>query len=178
MNEASKKGEVAFLSIFFLLGSYPIFCQKVTNFHICVVLAFLMGTKMKGIYKGFKFISQIFVVKEQELEIGCPTDVKHVAHIGSDGPSGATPAWMKEFQTRPDLSSSTRDYGEQISPTSDNVKDVSSTEIRATPKKHKRKKNKSSSSPRSGSTSRLNRPSRSKTKFVEDNAKASSIEVA
>ena len=29
--------------------------------------------------------------KEEEIEIGNPTDVKHVAHIGWDGPS-ATPA--------------------------------------------------------------------------------------
>ncbi|PNT61899.1 hypothetical protein BRADI_5g22600v3 [Brachypodium distachyon] len=39
--------------------------------------------KMKGIFKGFKIISQIFAAKEeQEMEIGSPTDVKHVAHIG------------------------------------------------------------------------------------------------
>ena len=29
--------------------------------------------------------------EEEEIEIGNPTDVKHVAHIGWDGPS-ATPA--------------------------------------------------------------------------------------
>lgn len=27
---------------------------------------------------------------EMELEIGCPTDVKHVAHIGWDGDASAT----------------------------------------------------------------------------------------
>ncbi|XP_050213880.1 CRIB domain-containing protein RIC10-like [Mercurialis annua] len=66
-----------------------------------------MATKIKGIYKGFKFISQIFVVKERELEIGFPTDVKHVAHIGWDGNSGTAPSWMNEFKTPPDFSSTT-----------------------------------------------------------------------
>ncbi|KAA3489052.1 CRIB domain-containing protein RIC10-like [Gossypium australe] len=53
-----------------------------------------MVTKMKGIYKSFKFISQIFVVKEREMEIGYPTDVKHVTHIGWDGSSGTAPSWV------------------------------------------------------------------------------------
>ncbi|RDX61221.1 CRIB domain-containing protein RIC7, partial [Mucuna pruriens] len=67
-----------------------------------------MGAKIKGIYKGFKYISQIFVgdvvVKEREMEIGNPTDVKHVAHIGLDGPYGTRPSWMNEFKTAPDFS--------------------------------------------------------------------------
>ncbi|KAJ6925567.1 CRIB domain-containing protein RIC10 [Populus alba x Populus x berolinensis] len=66
-----------------------------------------MATKIKGIYKGFKYISQIFVVKEREMEIGYPTDVKHVAHIGWDGPSGCAPSWMNEFKTPPDFSTTT-----------------------------------------------------------------------
>ncbi|KAJ8558166.1 hypothetical protein K7X08_004932 [Anisodus acutangulus] len=32
------------------------------------------------------------------MQIGLPTDVKHVAHIGWDGPSVDTPSWMKEFK--------------------------------------------------------------------------------
>lgn len=32
--------------------------------------------------------------KEQEMQIGFPTDVKHVAHIGSDGPA-TTPSWVQ-----------------------------------------------------------------------------------
>ncbi|KAG4395418.1 hypothetical protein JHK82_057117 [Glycine max] len=42
--------------------------------------------------KGFKNIPQLFVNKEEELEevemdmeIGCPTNVQHVTHIGWDG---------------------------------------------------------------------------------------------
>lgn len=36
----------------------------------------------------------VAVVKEQEMEIGGPTDVKHVAHIGMDGSSGSAPSWV------------------------------------------------------------------------------------
>uniref|UniRef100_A0A0D3GJZ1 CRIB domain-containing protein n=1 Tax=Oryza barthii TaxID=65489 RepID=A0A0D3GJZ1_9ORYZ len=42
-----------------------------------------MEIKMKGIFKGLKIISQIFALQKQhEMEIGCPTDVRHVSHIG------------------------------------------------------------------------------------------------
>ncbi|KAM0868362.1 hypothetical protein ACQ4PT_041356 [Festuca glaucescens] len=55
--------------------------------------------KMKGIFKSFRIISQMFASKEQEMEIGCPTDVKHVAHIGWNTSTGtlsgnAPPGWM------------------------------------------------------------------------------------
>jgi hypothetical protein len=36
----------------------------------------------------------VVVVKEREIEIGYPTDVKHVAHIGLDGTSGSAPSWV------------------------------------------------------------------------------------
>ncbi|KAF3436125.1 hypothetical protein FNV43_RR23217 [Rhamnella rubrinervis] len=32
------------------------------------------------------------------MQIGHPTDVKHVAHIGWDGPSVNSPSWMTEFK--------------------------------------------------------------------------------
>ncbi|PWZ21459.1 CRIB domain-containing protein RIC10 [Zea mays] len=47
-----------------------------------------MACKVKGIFKGLKAFSQIFSVKEHEMEIGCPTDVKHVVHIGWDSAAG------------------------------------------------------------------------------------------
>nr|CAD1830917.1 unnamed protein product [Ananas comosus var. bracteatus] len=57
---------------------------------------------MKGLLRGLRYISQIFDNKEQEMQIGYPTDVKHVAHIGWDGPSAAAaPSWMNEFQSAP-----------------------------------------------------------------------------
>ncbi|KAH7862683.1 hypothetical protein Vadar_008085 [Vaccinium darrowii] len=33
------------------------------------------------------------------MQIGNPTDVKHVAHIGSDGPSADSPSWMEDFKS-------------------------------------------------------------------------------
>ncbi|WOG94344.1 hypothetical protein DCAR_0313637 [Daucus carota subsp. sativus] len=58
-----------------------------------------MGTKMKGLLKGLKQISNKFDNKGEEIQIGLPTDVKHVAHIGWDGPSSLeSPSWMKEFK--------------------------------------------------------------------------------
>ncbi|ONM53160.1 Desiccation-associated protein [Zea mays] len=60
--------------------------------------------------------------KEAEMQIGFPTDVKHVAHIGWDGPgstnnnnnnnsnnnSGGAPSWMKDYHSAPLDSSSFR----------------------------------------------------------------------
>ncbi|XP_061343374.1 CRIB domain-containing protein RIC7-like [Gastrolobium bilobum] len=58
------------------------------------------NSKVKGLLKGLRFISQIFDnEKEPEIEIGHPTDVKHVAHIGCDGPSENSPSWMNDFKS-------------------------------------------------------------------------------
>ena len=38
--------------------------------------------------------------EEEEIEIGNPTDVKHVAHIGWDGPSAtpaSAPSWVRIY---------------------------------------------------------------------------------
>ncbi|PKA46405.1 hypothetical protein AXF42_Ash020296 [Apostasia shenzhenica] len=67
-----------------------------------------MAPKVKGLFKGFKYLTQIFgnaippppsnskltLYKEDqkpELEIGYPTHVRHVAHIGWDGASSNAP---------------------------------------------------------------------------------------
>ncbi|KAK8934416.1 hypothetical protein KSP39_PZI014893 [Platanthera zijinensis] len=60
-----------------------------------------MTTRMKGLIRGLRYISNIFDAKEQEMEIGYPTDVKHVAHIGWDGPSIGGPTWMNQFCSAP-----------------------------------------------------------------------------
>uniref|UniRef100_A0A0D9WYC3 CRIB domain-containing protein n=1 Tax=Leersia perrieri TaxID=77586 RepID=A0A0D9WYC3_9ORYZ len=67
-----------------------------------------MSTKMKkGILRPFRYISNMMDGKEaQEMQIGFPTDVKHVAHIGWDGPSVPTnnagaPSWMKDYHSAP-----------------------------------------------------------------------------
>ncbi|CAH8345446.1 unnamed protein product [Eruca vesicaria subsp. sativa] len=57
-----------------------------------------MAMKMKGIYKSFKMVSQLFVVKERDMEIGPPTEVKHVNHVGWEVSSGSAPAWLSEFK--------------------------------------------------------------------------------
>ncbi|KAG2654824.1 hypothetical protein PVAP13_1NG564500 [Panicum virgatum] len=56
---------------------------------------------MKGLLKGLRYISQIFDAKEPEMQIGNPTDVKHVAHIGWDNNSVTAPSWMNEFKASP-----------------------------------------------------------------------------
>ncbi|XP_044494835.1 LOW QUALITY PROTEIN: CRIB domain-containing protein RIC7-like [Mangifera indica] len=53
----------------------------------------MSNNKMKGLLKGLRYISQMFEnEKEAEMQIGYPTDVKHVAHIGLDGQSDVKPA--------------------------------------------------------------------------------------
>lgn len=63
-----------------------------------------VSTKWQRVKKGFRAISQIFVSTDHEMEIGYPTDVKHVAHIGWDGPSVNGPSWMDELRPAPDFS--------------------------------------------------------------------------
>ncbi|XP_027361857.1 CRIB domain-containing protein RIC10-like [Abrus precatorius] len=151
-----------------------------------------MATKIKGIYKGFKYITQLFVVKEREMEIGYPTDVKHVAHIGWDGPSGTGPSWMNEFKMAPDFSTSIGSLSERRDPrpnpmpiaTSCSTRDFEEpTENQPTPniyqgippdgvaqvlKKHKRNKTKSTTSSKSSSTSsRQSKAARSKAMYCE-----------
>ncbi|PVH47344.1 hypothetical protein PAHAL_4G041800 [Panicum hallii] len=57
-----------------------------------------MAMTIKGIFRGLKIIAQIFTVqREHEIEIGYPTDVRYVSHIGF-GASGSCPSWMSEFR--------------------------------------------------------------------------------
>ncbi|KAI5656836.1 hypothetical protein M9H77_25629 [Catharanthus roseus] len=182
----------------FLLQVYCLLNPRRGFWNWKFVLFSSMRTKMKGIYKaGYKYISNIFVVKEPEIEIGFPTDVKHVAHIGWDGPSGTAPSWMNEFKTGPEFAAtsignsgsafspwSSQDFGESTgqNSTTEMYKDLPPTEVPSVPKaKQKRKKVKSNSSPRStsSSTSRSSRAAaKSKAKFVEGNQNPANIEVA
>ncbi|XP_021599020.1 CRIB domain-containing protein RIC10 isoform X2 [Manihot esculenta] len=137
-----------------------------------------MATKIKGIYKSFKYITQIFVVKEREMEIGYPTDVKHVAHIGWDGSSGNAPSWMNEFKTTPDFATTTlsnardpnsiafpswssQDFDQSIGnqPIPNSLINISSSDhLSSITKKPKRKKKTKSSSPTSSSTTSRSPP--------------------
>ncbi|KAF7840656.1 CRIB domain-containing protein RIC10 [Senna tora] len=118
------------------------------------------------------------------MDIGYPTDVKHVAHIGWDGPPGSGPSWMNEFKPAPNFSTSlgnigtrreanpttpqtswsTQDFDEpkRSEPTSSNNSISSSSEIphSHTTKKSRRKKTKLTSSPTSSSSSSAPRHSR------------------
>ncbi|XXG41502.1 hypothetical protein AAC387_Pa01g1947 [Persea americana] len=68
-----------------------------------------VSASLQRMTKSFKNFSHLFVYKEEdmeevEMEIGFPTDVKHVTHIGWDGPTTTT-TMMKgwdEFKA-PDL---------------------------------------------------------------------------
>lgn len=142
-----------------------------------------MGTRIKGIYKGFKHtLSQIFVVKEREMEIGYPTDVKHLAHIGWDGPSGNAPTWMSEFKTVPDFAAtsignsgsalspwSSMDFGDIMRKQSEVevFKEQARMELPSTRKKQKPKKSKSTSSPNESiSSSSTSRAAKTKAKLI------------
>jgi len=128
-----------------------------------------MSAKVKGLFKGFKHISNIFVYKEHEMEIGYPTDVRHVAHIGWDGHSGNAPSWMKEFKTASDFSSTNMGQSRETSwdskanfdqprgPSSRSLSDHPRPELPKAPKKTKRKKTRISSD--SSSRSRSSRAS-------------------
>ncbi|KAJ4726925.1 CRIB domain containing protein [Melia azedarach] len=74
----------------------------------------MSNNKMKGLLKGLRYISHIFEnEKEPDMQIGYPTDVKHVAHIGWDGPSVNSPSWMNEFTAQPGYQSAPLNGGEK-----------------------------------------------------------------
>ncbi|KAK2419866.1 CRIB domain-containing protein RIC6 [Trifolium repens] len=148
---------------------------------------------IKGIYKGFKYITQIFVVKEKEIEIGSPTDVKHVAHIGWDGPNGNGPTWMNEFKTAPDFSTSIGSLNERNpnSTTNQDFEDPTGSQptpimyqgnipsagvTHNVPKKPKRKKPKSTSSPKS--SSRQSKAPRSKGMYSDRDSEREATTIA
>ncbi|KAJ4784352.1 Crib domain-containing protein ric3 [Rhynchospora pubera] len=62
-----------------------------------------MPMMKKGLLRPLRYLSQIFFVtegRETELQIGYPTDVKHVGHIGLDS-TEEKPSWMKEYHSAP-----------------------------------------------------------------------------
>jgi len=75
------------------------------------------STKWQRFKKGLKVLSHIFVSTDHEMEIGYPTDVRHVAHIGWDGPSVNGPSWMDELRPAPDFSlAPLSDFGQPQGP--------------------------------------------------------------
>ncbi|WCJ24075.1 CRIB domain-containing protein RIC5 [Euphorbia peplus] len=85
---------------------------------------------MKGIIRGgIRYISHMFDEKEPDMEIGNPTDVKHVAHIGWEGPDASKPSWMTEYhKSAPELENENGESLEQVfsaaSPTSTDTNQV------------------------------------------------------
>ncbi|XP_042513319.1 CRIB domain-containing protein RIC7-like [Macadamia integrifolia] len=134
-----------------------------------------MSTKMKGLLKGLRYISQIFDNngKEQEMEIGYPTDVKHVAHIGWDGPSKESPSWMNEYKPEPEVSSPGNRVDNESNAIGDSAKDLpkpsrrqpflgspSSVNAPKQSRRHQSTTGVSISSPSREATEILSRPSR------------------
>ncbi|XP_041010155.1 CRIB domain-containing protein RIC4-like [Juglans microcarpa x Juglans regia] len=64
---------------------------------------------IQRVFRSIKSFSQFFVYKEEneemekEMEIGYPTDVKHVTHIGLDGSTTTNPAKGWENLTAPEI---------------------------------------------------------------------------
>ena len=98
--------------------------------HLHLQFFFVTALKMKGFLKGFKYFSQIFGkgmnltfplyffispylsltislhfrvsgYKEQEMEIGYPTDVRHITHIGWNSSSAHAPSWVSDYPSIP-----------------------------------------------------------------------------
>ncbi|KAF9677741.1 hypothetical protein SADUNF_Sadunf08G0138900 [Salix dunnii] len=62
-----------------------------------------------------RFFTNFADEKEEEMQIGFPTDVKHVAHIGCDGPSATNaPSWMNEFNSPPEHPCATSNSKEEV----------------------------------------------------------------
>ncbi|XP_062149938.1 CRIB domain-containing protein RIC4-like [Alnus glutinosa] len=65
--------------------------------------------RIQRVIRSIKSFSQLFVYKEEieemekEMEIGCPTDVKHVTHIGLDGSTTTNPVKGWENLQAPEI---------------------------------------------------------------------------
>lgn len=78
--------------IFFFLSEPHKFSPNTLLFLIIICLR---STVLKELSNSFSNIPDN--EKEPEMQIGYPTDVKHVAHIGWDGPSVNSPSWVNLF---------------------------------------------------------------------------------
>ncbi|KAF5204465.1 Crib domain-containing protein ric4 [Thalictrum thalictroides] len=68
-----------------------------------------ISSGIQKLVKGFKSFSQLFVYKDEveemdmDMEIGLPTDVKHVTHIGWDGSTTTNPMMGWDELKAPEL---------------------------------------------------------------------------
>ncbi|KAK8612488.1 hypothetical protein V6N13_092603 [Hibiscus sabdariffa] len=84
----------------------------------------------------------VIVVKEREMEIGNPTDVKHVAHIGVDHSSTIAPSWMNEFKIGSDNTAKPTDIDQSMGsqPTIEVTRNLSCSDLPCVTKKRRRRK--------------------------------------
>lgn len=77
-----------------------------------------LSTGVNRLVKGFKSLSQLFIYEDEmeelgmNMEIGCPTDVKHVTHIGWDSLANTDPlmGWDNIITSELLSSSSSHDH--------------------------------------------------------------------
>lgn len=74
--------DIGFKCIPKIFGNTPLFINFWSFLSILMVFLFCRLTWLMGF---------VVVVKKPEMEIGLPTDVKHVTHIGSEN----TPSWVR-----------------------------------------------------------------------------------
>ncbi|XP_019459739.1 PREDICTED: CRIB domain-containing protein RIC3-like isoform X1 [Lupinus angustifolius] len=77
--------------------------------------------QVKSLLKGLRYISQRFDEHggANDIQIGFPTDVKHLAHIGCDDSKAHKPSWMTEFKGPEEISSESA-AGNSTKPLEDN----------------------------------------------------------
>ncbi|CAI9772879.1 unnamed protein product [Fraxinus pennsylvanica] len=66
---------------------------------LCLIIHFLciLSWGFGSFGSNLKF-GYVEAMKEPEIEIGLPTDVKHVAHIGWDGSTNSAPSWVRVIE--------------------------------------------------------------------------------
>ena len=65
-----------------------------------------ISEKLQKMVKGFKGLPQVFYRKEEEvmeMEIGFPTNVQHVGHIGWDGSNNTSVSTMESWDRTPEF---------------------------------------------------------------------------
>ena len=64
-----------------------------------------ISEKLQKLVKGFKSLPQVFhrEVEVMEIEIGSPTDVQHVGHVGWDGSNNTSVSTMKTWDRAPEF---------------------------------------------------------------------------
>ncbi|KAK9227212.1 hypothetical protein WN943_012261 [Citrus x changshan-huyou] len=133
--------------------------------HRVVIRTPRMATKMKGIYKSFKYISQIFA-PDFTSSIGNPVDSSPWSSQGMFLVLLSLPLFLYEVSQLMEHIYFEQQMGQQ--PASELFKDILPTDLPKIPKKQKRKKKSSNNSPKSSSSSsRSSRAAKTKATYSE-----------